>query len=54
MELASLDLDVAAGQTLFVRLEKGRGLIFSGMALRPVEPAAAEPQIKKCGRMIPS
>lgn len=52
-ELASLDLDVAAGQTLFVRLEKGRGRIFSGMALRSVEPATAEPQIKKCGKMIP-
>lgn len=53
MDLASLDLDVVAGQTLFVRLEKGQGRIFSGMTLRSVEPARAEPQIKKCGKMIP-
>ena len=52
-ELASLDLNVAAGQTVFVRVEKDRGLLFSGMALRPVEPARAAPEIKRCGQMIP-
>ena len=53
LEVAILDLNVEAGQTHFVRLEKGRGLLSSGMALRPVEPARAEPEIKRCGQMIP-
>jgi hypothetical protein len=51
-DLGSLDLNVTAGKTLFVRLEKGSGLLFSGMALRAVEPAKAEPEIKRCGQMI--
>ena len=52
-ELASLNLNAAAGQTLFVRVEKNRGPLFSGMALRPVAPARARPEIKRCGQMIP-
>jgi hypothetical protein len=52
LDLDRLDLDVAAGQTLFVRVENGHGL-FSGMSLRAVEPAKAKPEIQRCGEMIP-
>jgi hypothetical protein len=50
-ELVSVDLKVKPGQTLFVRVEKEDGL--SGVALRLVEPAKAEPEIGKCRQTIP-
>lgn len=50
-ELASLDLDVEPGQTLFVRVEKEGGPL-SGVALRLVEPAEAEPEIGRCRQTI--
>ncbi len=53
LEMDTLDLNVKPGQTLFVRLEKERDLLFSGMALRPVESARAEPEIRRCRKMIP-
>jgi hypothetical protein len=52
LALDRLDLDVAAGRTLFVRVESGRGF-FSEMSLRSVEPAKAKPEIQRCGEMIP-
>ena len=51
-ELASLDLNVESGQTLFVRIEKKDGPL-SGVALRLVEPAKAEPEIGRCRQVIP-
>lgn len=51
-ELAGLDLNVEPGQTLFVRIEKEDGLL-SGVTLRLVEPAKAEPEIGRCRQVIP-
>ncbi len=51
IEMTSLDLDIAAGQTLFLRVEK-RSLL-PGMTLRSVEPAKAEAEIRRCGEMVP-
>jgi hypothetical protein len=51
-ELANLDLDVEPGQPLFVRIEKEDGLL-SGVTLRLVEPARAEPEIGRCRQTIP-
>jgi hypothetical protein len=53
MRLATLDLNVEPGHTLFFRLEKGRGLLGIGMTLQPVEPATAALEMKNCRRMIP-
>lgn len=52
VQMARLNLNVKPGQTLFAKVEKGRGL-FSEMALRSMEPAKAEPEIRECGQMVP-
>lgn len=52
LELASLDLNVEAGRTYFVRLQREQSFLTPRVALHPVERAAARREIKACRRMV--
>lgn len=52
-DLGSVELDVEPGRTFFIRLEQRRLPLISRINPRPVEPAVADPEIRRCRRAIP-
>ena len=52
-DLGSVDLNAEPGRTLFIRLEQKRFPLISRINPRPVEPAVAGPEIRKCRRSVP-
>jgi hypothetical protein len=52
LELATVKMDIAAGQTYFVRLEQEPFLFTSRFHLRPIQLAAATPEIRRCRRSV--
>jgi len=53
-EVARLELDAEeASDTVFLRLEQVRTFFTSQYLLRQVEPAEADPEIRRCRRLIP-
>jgi hypothetical protein len=52
-EVARVELDNEASQTVFLRLEEVRTFFTSQYLLRQVEPAEAEPEIRRCRRLMP-
>jgi hypothetical protein len=52
-DLGSVELNAEPGRTLFLRLEHKRHFLISRINPRPVEPAVAGPEIRKCRRTIP-
>lgn len=52
-EVARVKLDAEAGHTVFLRLEQVRTFFTSRYVLRQVEPAEAEPEIRRCRRLMP-
>ncbi|HYO13608.1 MAG TPA: hypothetical protein VE685_10485 [Thermoanaerobaculia bacterium] len=51
--LGSVEINAEPGRTFFIRLEQERRLLISGIALRPVKPEIAGPEIRRCRRSIP-
>jgi hypothetical protein len=51
--LAQMELNLQPGHASFVRLERGRNLLFSRFVLRPMTPEAAKPEIGRCRQTIP-
>lgn len=51
--LGSVELNAEPGRTFFIRLEQKRFPLISRINPRPVEPAAAGPEIRRCRRSIP-
>ena len=51
--LGTVELDAEPGRTLFLRLEQKRFPLISRINPRPVEPAVAVPEIRKCRRSTP-
>jgi hypothetical protein len=52
-DLGGVELNAEPGQTLFIRLEQKRFPLISRINPRPVEPAVAGPEIRKCRRSVP-
>jgi hypothetical protein len=52
-EVARVELDAEASHTVFLRLEQVRSFFTSQYRLRQVEPAEADPEIRRCRRLIP-
>jgi len=51
--LANVELTVTPDRPSFVRLEQRPAFLTSGTVLRPVNPAVAEPEIKRCRQLVP-
>ncbi|HKV09131.1 MAG TPA: hypothetical protein VJ725_13395 [Thermoanaerobaculia bacterium] len=51
--LGSVELKTKPDRTSFIRLEQRRFPLISRINPRPVEPAVAGPEIRKCRRMVP-
>jgi hypothetical protein len=52
-DLASLELDIEAGQLYFVRVEQAPFLLTHRVKLHPIERSAAESEIRQCRRTVP-
>lgn len=52
-DLGKVEIKSEPGHSYFIRLERKRVLFLSRFALRRIEPAAAEPEIRKCRRSVP-
>ena len=52
-EVARVELNAEASHTVFLRLEQVRTFFTSQYLLRQVEPAEADPEIRRCRRLIP-
>src|SRR5687768_12818879 len=52
-EVARVELNGEASETVFLRLEQGRTFFTSRYFLRQVEPSEAGPEIRRCRRLIP-
>ena len=53
LEVARVELNAKASDTVFLRVEQERGFFTSQYILRQVEPSEADPEIRKCRRLIP-
>jgi len=51
--LADVELTAAPDRPSFLRVEQKRTFLTSGTTLRPVNPAVAGPEIKRCRQMVP-
>lgn len=51
--LANVELTVTPDHPSFVRLEQKPAFLTSGTVLRPVSPAVADPEIKRCRQLVP-
>jgi len=51
-ELGKVEIQSEPGHSYFIRLERKRVPFLSRFALRQMEPAAAEPEIRKCRRSV--
>lgn len=52
-EVARVELNAEASHTVFLRVEQARTFFPSQYLLRQVEPAEADPEIRRCRRLIP-
>lgn len=52
-QLGKVEIQSEPGHSYFIRLERKRALFLSRFALRQMEPAAAEPEIRQCRRSVP-
>jgi hypothetical protein len=52
-EVARVEFDAEASDTVFLRLEQEPAFFTSKYLLRQVEPSEADPEIRRCRRLIP-
>jgi hypothetical protein len=52
-ELAKVEFTVTPDRPSFLRLEQKPAFLTSGTVLRPVAPAVAGPEIKRCRQLVP-
>lgn len=52
-EVARVEFDAEASDTVFLRLEQVRTVFISQYHLRQVEPSEADPEIRRCRRLVP-
>jgi hypothetical protein len=52
-EVARVEFNAEASDTVFLRLEQERTFFTSRYLLRQVEPSEADPEIRRCHRLIP-
>jgi hypothetical protein len=52
-EVARVELNAEASHTVFLRVEQARTFFTSQYLLRQVEPAEADPEIRRCRRLVP-
>ena len=52
-EVARVEFNAEASDTVFLRLEQAQTFLISKYLLRQVEPAEAGPEIRRCRRLIP-
>ena len=52
-EVARVELDAEASHTVFLRVEQARTFFTSQYILRQVEPSEADPEIRRCRRLVP-
>lgn len=53
LEVAKVEFNAKAGDTVFLRLEQAPTFLTSRYLLRQVEPSEADPEIRRCRRLIP-
>ncbi|HEX5717815.1 MAG TPA: hypothetical protein VF179_16780 [Thermoanaerobaculia bacterium] len=52
-EVSRVELNAEASHTVFLRVEQARTFFTSQYILRQVEPSEADPEIRRCRRLVP-